>query len=403
MKNKLLSLVSLGLVCVPLACNAETVDSTHIAYTETYFGLNDNAYESQLIIDDVKEYDKLTFQQNRVEGSGKILLKKDAKIGGFDIVNNPLTYVVNGNNVVSELPGKIDNKKYIITGDGSLTIYGVYADDSGELVSETIKTAYYKDTCVKDSEETCYYFKTKEDFTSKYDSLKTLSFNKDIDNNLTSDDFINGQNDASIKEDNDHKWITKEWINKYITSDMDIIYNENGSVTFTNKKTEDDKIFSIKSTLNVVFTSKSELGKAYILKTDTIKVNDLVVEGYSPISGYDINVYNGNEIVEMKNGEFEITIPIAVKYDKYIVAYVKDGKVIETIDATYNDGFVTFKTSHLSEYAVFGKNENNSTNDKESETIKNPQTGDNILVSVTTLISSSCALLFAGLKILKRR
>lgn len=402
MKNKLLSLVSVGLVCVPLVCNAETVDSTHIAYTETYFGLNDNAYESQLIIDDVKEYDKLTFKQNRTDNSGKILLKKDAKIGGFDIVNNPLTYVVNGDNVVSELPGKIDNKKYIITGDGSLTIYGVYLDASDDLVNETIKTAYYKDTCVKDSEETCYYFKTKEDFTSKYDSLKALSFNKDIDSNLTSEDFINGQNDASIKENNDHKWITKEWINKYITSDMDIIYNENGSVTFTNKKTE-DKIFSLKSTLNVVFTSKSELSKGYILKTDTIKVNDLVVEDYSPISGYNIDVYNGNDIVEMKDGEFEITIPVAVKYDKYIVAYVKDGKVVETIDAVYNDGFVTFKTSHLSEYAVFGKNENNNTNEKDNEIIKNPQTGDNILVSVTTLISSSCALLFAGLKILKRR
>lgn len=105
----------------------------------------------------------------------------------------------------------------------------------------------------------------------------------------------------------------------------------------------------------------------------------------------------------MKDGEFEITIPVAVKYDKYIVAYVKDGKVVETIDAVYNDGFVTFKTSHLSEYAVFGKNENNNTNEKDNEIIKNPQTGDNILVSVTTLISSSCALLFAGLKILKRR
>ena len=37
MKKKILSLIALGLVCVPFICNAETVDSTHIAYTENYF------------------------------------------------------------------------------------------------------------------------------------------------------------------------------------------------------------------------------------------------------------------------------------------------------------------------------------------------------------------------------
>lgn len=54
MKKKILSLIALGLVCVPFVCNAETVDSTHIAYTENYFGLNEDLSESQLIIDDVK-------------------------------------------------------------------------------------------------------------------------------------------------------------------------------------------------------------------------------------------------------------------------------------------------------------------------------------------------------------
>lgn len=409
MKNKLWGLVGLGLACVPFACNAEsTMDSTHIAYTENYFGLNSKAYESQLIIDDVKEYDKLTYTQNRKEYSGKVLLKKDAKIGGFDISANPITYVVNGDNVVSELPGQIDNNKYIITGDGSLTIYGVYLDGTDLLDSETIKTAYYGDTCVKDSAETCYYFKTKDDFIAKYENLKSLSFNKDMDSTLTSDDFVKGSNNASIKEDKDHRWITKDWINERITTDLNVIYNENGSVTFTSKKAE-DKIFSLKSSLNVVFTSKSELDKAYVLKTNTINVVDLVVDGYTPISGYDINIYKGNEIVEMKNGEFEITIPIAVKYDKYVVAYVKDGKVIETLDATYNNGFVTFKTSHLSEYAVFGKNENsndntnNKANEVLGETEKNPQTGDNIFLSFTSLLLSSFALAFAGIKILKRK
>lgn len=399
MKKKLLNLIALGLVCVPFACNA-TSDNTHIAYTESYFGLNDNVYLSEVIEDDVKEYNKLTFKQDRVAFSGQILLKKDAKIGGFDILHNPLTYVVNGDNVVSELPGSSDNKKYIITGEGSLTVYGVYLGKYGKLDSETIKTAYYGDTCVKDSEDTCYYFKTKEDFISKYDSLKSLSVNKAMDANLTSDDFVKGNNNASIKENEEHKWITKEWINERITTDMEITYNENGSVTFSNKK-EDEKIYSLKSDLNVVFTSKNELNNAYVLITKGIKVSDLTLDGYLPISGYDINVYNGNEIVEMKDGEFEIIIPVAVKYDKYVVAYVKDGKIVETIDATYNDGFVTFKTSHLSEYAVFGKNTEDSSKEVINETEKNPQTGDNVLFAFAGLLLSAGALLLVGSKILK--
>ena len=401
MKKKLLNLIALGLVCVPFACNA-TSDNTHIAYAESYFGLNDNVYLSEVIEDDVKEYNKLTFKQDRVAFSGQILLKKDAKIGGFDILHNPLTYVVNGDNVVSELPGSSDNKKYIITGEGSLTVYGVYLGKYGKLDSETIKTAYYGDTCVKDSEDTCYYFKTKEDFISKYDSLKSLSVNKAMDGNLTSDDFVKGNNNACIKENEEHKWITKEWINERITTDMEITYNENGSVTFSNKK-EDEKIYSLKSDLNVVFTSKNELNNAYVLITKGIKVSDLTLDGYLPISGYDINVYNGNEIVEMKDGEFEITIPVAVKYDKYVVAYVKDGKIVETIDATYNDGFVTFKTSHLSEYAVFGKNTEDSSKEVINETEKNPQTGDNVLFAFAGLLLSAGALLLVGSKILKRK
>lgn len=402
MKKKILSLIALGLVCVPFVCNAETVDSTHIAYTENYFGLNEKLSESQLIIDDVKEYDKLTFTQNRYENTGKVELKKDAKIGGFDIFHNPLTYVANGVNVVSELPGNRDNLKFIMEGEGSITVYGVYLGGYGKIDSETIKTAYYGDTCVKDSDNICYYFKTKEDFAAKFDSLKTLSANKEIDSKLTSDDFVNGTNKASIKEDEDHKWITKEWINEHITTDMNVVYNDNGSVTFTSEKEEEEKAYSLKSNLNVVFTSKTELDKAYTLKTPTIKAADYTIDGYTSITGYDISVYNGNQVVEMKNGDFEITIPVAVKYDKYVVAYVKDGKILETIDASYKDGFVTFKTTHLSQYVVFGKNLNNGSSETINETEKNPQTGDNILVMLAGLILSGSALIYAGTKKLKR-
>ena len=107
MKKKLLNLIALGLVCVPFACNA-TSDNTHIAYTESYFGLKDNVYLSEVIEDDVKEYNKLTFKQDRVAFSGQILLKKDAKIGGFDIGNKYIS-----NNAISLCEN--DNSIYVGT------------------------------------------------------------------------------------------------------------------------------------------------------------------------------------------------------------------------------------------------------------------------------------------------
>ena len=61
-----------------------------------------------------------------------------------------------------------------------------------------------------------------------------------------------------------------------------------------------------------------------------------------------------------RNGEFEIKIPVDVKYDKFVVGYIEDGSVKETFDATYKDGYVTFKTTHLSEYAIFGISRLNS-------------------------------------------
>ena len=54
MKKKLLNLIALGLVCVPFACNA-TSDNTHIAYTESYFGLNDNCDVATKIVYKLKQ------------------------------------------------------------------------------------------------------------------------------------------------------------------------------------------------------------------------------------------------------------------------------------------------------------------------------------------------------------
>ena len=386
MKKKFLSLVALGLISVPLAANAEAWSSMHFSYSEDYFVVKNSSLES--FADNTKEFNRLTFYS--IGYAGKVALKKDAHIGSFDTSASPMTYVVNGNNVVSEFMSAYDTHKYIIEGDGSLTVYGVYTEGKDVIDSETIKTAYYNDTCVKEDEDTCYYFKTNEDLKNKFDSLKSLEANKQMDSSLTADDFINSENNARITSDENHKWITKDWIDERVTTDMKITYNDNGTVTFTSEKEKD--IYSLKSN-DVTFTSKNPLNPSYSLDVKEFDASKLVLDKYTLIKGYDISVLAGTEIVPIENGEFEIKIPVDVKYDKFVVGYIEDGNVKETFDATYKDGYVTFKTTHLSEYAIFGMNE---------ETEKNPQTGDNIFMAFTGFIVSGLALIGLELKKLKR-
>lgn len=211
-----------------------------------------------------------------------------------------------------------------------------------------------------------------------------------MDSSLTVDDFINSANNARITSDENHKWITEAWVNERVTTDMKVVYNENGTVTFTSE--EDEDMYSLKNN-DVTFTIKNPLNPSYTLVVNSVDASKLVLDKYTLIKGYDISVLAGTEIVPIENSEFEIKIPVDVKYDKFVVGYIEDGNVKETFDATYKDGYVTFKTTHLSEYAIFGMNE---------ETEKNPQTGDNIFMVFTGFIVSGLALIGLELKKLKR-
>lgn len=66
-----------------------------------------------------------------------------------------------------------------------------------------------------------------------------------MDSSLTVDDFINSANNARITSDENHKWITEAWVNERVTTDMKVVYNENGTVTFTSE--EDEDIYSLKT------------------------------------------------------------------------------------------------------------------------------------------------------------
>ena len=149
----------------------------------------------------------------------------------------------------------------------------------------------------------------------------------------------------------------------------------------------------------------------------------------------DINVLDGNNVVKISDTKMKIKIALPEElknYEKYEVVYISDGEIKETLPATVEDGYIVFETTHLSQYGVVAKNqenngsqeensgskeenngsqednngskeenngsqkENNNSNEEKnnnSETgTKNPKTGDNIILSAILFATSAVAL-----------
>ncbi len=124
----------------------------------------------------------------------------------------------------------------------------------------------------------------------------------------------------------------------------------------------------------VSFISSKALDKSYSLKTTLIDKSNVLLDGYKYIKAYDISMYNGATIVPLSNGNYEISIPITENYPEYQVAYLENDKVVEKLNATVKNGKITFITTHLSEYAIYGKSTENVSND----TIKEPDNNTNV-------------------------
>lgn len=156
----------------------------------------------------------------------------------------------------------------------------------------------------------------------------------------------------------------------------------------------------------VSFISSKALDKSYSLKTTLIDKSNVLLDGYKYIKAYDISMYNGATIVPLSNGNYEISISITENYPEYQVAYLENDKVVEKLNAIVKNGKITFITTHLSEYAIYGKSTENVSNDTikepdnntnvEENVVKKPtnnaQTSDNSIFYISMLLISAIGL-----------
>lgn len=165
------------------------------------------------------------------------------------------------------------------------------------------------------------------------------------------------------------------------------------------------------------------INKNYKLDIKNIEVNkDLANKNVKFVA--DINVLDGDTIVKITHTKMKIrlALPEDLKgYDKYEVVYILNDEIKETIPAVVENGYITFETTHLSQYGIIAtKNstakddqkpvitpsENNNTTgttteNKKTDTVdttkntKTPKTGDstNIVLAISALVISAFVLM----------
>ena len=205
---------------------------------------------------------------------------------------------------------------------------------------------------------------TVKDFVDNYNSLKDI-------NKLPSE---YNEKDYELVQVEDYTKmaslaITDSWfLNRIKTSLNTYVEDGYGIVKYVEpvKEVQEEKKDSKENVLqtdNVVLITEKKVNKKYKLKEENLKstpvaqqLSESLDEGKDLVSFYDVSVYDGSRIVEMKNGKYIIKIKIDAEesdYENYQIIYVNDnGDIEEYIDGVVEDGYMVFETSHLSQYGV---------------------------------------------------
>ena len=161
--------------------------------------------------------------------------------------------------------------------------------------------------------------------------------------------------------------------------------------SWTKKEYTSDTVKEIKNDIASI-TFDTEVNKNYILDVKNVEIKkDLANKNIKYL--VDINILNNNEIVTINGNKMiiKIALPDDLKeYKKYEVVYVKDDEIKETINAKVENGYIVFETSHLSLYGIVVTEKSNS--------VTNPQTGDNIVLYFITSFVSLAGIIFFSYK-----
>ncbi len=279
-------------------------------------------------------------------------------------------YFTNWNqDVVLDIKGKnniqllhIGDIPISVTGNGSLKFkQNSFAKKviNGEAVNQYI----YNDKAILNNDKKIFEG-TVEEFVNNYKDLVEL-------NKLPGE---YNESDYELVQVEDYTMmsglaITDSWFaNRIKTSLTTSVEDGYGVIKYVEiqapkKEEKVDSKDNVLETDNVVLITEKKVDKKYKLKEENLKstpvarqLSNSLENGKDLVSLYDVSVYDGSQIVEMKNGKYTIKIKLddeVGEHENYQIIYVNDeGDIEEYIDGVVEDGYVIFETTHLSQYGV---------------------------------------------------
>lgn len=140
----------------------------------------------------------------------------------------------------------------------------------------------------------------------------------------------------------------------------------------------------IKSNIKISSNDSSiPLDTALNVKDVTSNISKDVI-GTDNFKSYDISLYSDAKeakIQKLENGKFLVKIPIPKELNgkELIVYYINESGNKEEHNIIIENGYAVFETNHFSTYTL-AEHANNNVQNAEITKLKNPQTGDNIII-----------------------
>ena len=259
---KKIYLLICGLILLPSVVYAET---TVLTDYEISWGMDDDYICGTSSLDETYDYTNNTcIDYGNEDYSIGTYTNSTAT---FEFENNAGVYLygndalrstieVNGSNTIDV----IRNGNYVIEGSGQLTIKGLYNyvpsfDENGNGLYFVVFNIDGRQYIVKNEDGSKLTVTTKEEFENIFDEVK--EYNVELENIEYSED------DYSLYEDNHMEPITidEAWINEHISTDLETIYNNDGSITFRSSDYQAEE------------TLDSNTGDANDTNEDDIKAN----------------------------------------------------------------------------------------------------------------------------------
>ena len=222
-----------GLILIPNIVYAETTELTNY---EISWGMDDDFICGTSSLDETYDYTNNTCNDygeddvvigTYTNSTSTFEFENDANVYlyGNDALES--TIQVNGSNTIDV----IRDGNYVIEGSGELTIKGLYnyvlsTDEDGNQLYFVVFNIDGRQYTVKDEDGSKLTVTSKEEFASMFDDVK--KYNKWLENIEYSEDAYSLYNHYHMEP----SFIEDAWIDEHITTDLETIYNNDGSITF---------------------------------------------------------------------------------------------------------------------------------------------------------------------------